>query len=244
MQLWREMQALGCSGTRRMISNGVVLRRELWRGRPSASGRRPALPKEPAARLRPAPAEGMSRHLPVPRQVAAQMPTANATGIGIREDSQAHELIASPSRGNVADPYLIRAHNPQALHEVRVLRVGMVAVRCPWATPWALSLRPHVAPEPRPMLTVDLEVFTLKQGGHAPIAIRRPRLGQTHNGGLQRCFSAGSRSAIVTAASILQYTAILTHRITERSLEVERQYDSGKNRISQNRASKMMRSQS
>jgi transposase len=69
VQLWREIQALGFAGTRRMVSTWVVRRRELWRGRPSAAGRRPALPKEPAARLLPAPAEGMSRHLPAPRQL-------------------------------------------------------------------------------------------------------------------------------------------------------------------------------
>ena len=45
VQLWREIQALGFPGTRRMVSNWVVLRRELELGRPSAAGRRPALPK-------------------------------------------------------------------------------------------------------------------------------------------------------------------------------------------------------
>ena len=52
-----------------MVSNWVVLRRELELGRPSAYGRRPALPKEPAVRLLPAPAAGGGRPLPAPRQL-------------------------------------------------------------------------------------------------------------------------------------------------------------------------------
>jgi transposase len=68
-QRWREIQALGFSGTRRMGSNWVVLRRELWRGRPSADGRRAALPKEPAGQLLPVPAEGVGHPLPAPRQL-------------------------------------------------------------------------------------------------------------------------------------------------------------------------------
>jgi hypothetical protein len=46
VQRWREIPALGFPGSRRMVSNGVVLRREFDLGRPSTSGRRPALPKE------------------------------------------------------------------------------------------------------------------------------------------------------------------------------------------------------
>jgi transposase len=69
VELWREIQALGFSGTRRMVSNWVVLRRELWLGRPSAYGRRPALPKEPAVRLLPVSAEEAGYRLPVPRQL-------------------------------------------------------------------------------------------------------------------------------------------------------------------------------
>jgi transposase len=69
VELWREIQALGFSGTRRMVSNWVVLRRELWLGRPSAYGRRPALPKEPAVRLLPVSAEGAGYRLPAPRQL-------------------------------------------------------------------------------------------------------------------------------------------------------------------------------
>jgi transposase len=67
-QLWREIQVLGFEGTRRMASNWVVLRRELLLGRPSQYGRRPALPKQPAADL-------LSLHtatsepLPAPRQL-------------------------------------------------------------------------------------------------------------------------------------------------------------------------------
>jgi hypothetical protein len=68
-QLWREVQALGFSGTRRMVANCVVLRRELWLGQPSARGRRPALSKAPAVRLLPATAEGMGHPLPAPRQL-------------------------------------------------------------------------------------------------------------------------------------------------------------------------------
>jgi transposase len=69
VELWREIQALGFPGTRRMVSNWVVLRRELELGRPSAYGRRPALPKEPAVRLLPAPAAGAGHPLPAPRQL-------------------------------------------------------------------------------------------------------------------------------------------------------------------------------
>ena len=69
VELWREIQALGFSGTRRMVSNWVVLRRELQLGRPSASGRRPALPKAPAVQLPPVSAEGAGYRLPAPRQL-------------------------------------------------------------------------------------------------------------------------------------------------------------------------------
>jgi transposase len=69
VELWRDIQALGFPGTRRMVSNWVVLRRELALGRPSAYGRRPALPKEPAVRLLPAPATGAGHPLPAPRQL-------------------------------------------------------------------------------------------------------------------------------------------------------------------------------
>jgi transposase len=69
VQLWRAIQALGLPGTRRMVSNGVVLRRELARGRPSAAGRHPALPKESALRLLPAPAARGGRPLPAPRRL-------------------------------------------------------------------------------------------------------------------------------------------------------------------------------
>jgi transposase len=66
---WREMQALGFPGTRRMVSNWVVLRREFERGRLSAAGCHPALPKESARRLLPAPAVGGGRPLPAPRRL-------------------------------------------------------------------------------------------------------------------------------------------------------------------------------
>jgi transposase len=69
VQRWRDMHALGFPGTRRMVSNWVVLRRELELGRPSAAGRRPALPKEPAVRLLPAAAAGMGHPLRAPRQL-------------------------------------------------------------------------------------------------------------------------------------------------------------------------------
>lgn len=69
VHLWREIQALGFPGTRRMVSNWVVLHRELELGRPSAYGRRPALPKEPAVRLLPAPAAWVGHPLPAPRQL-------------------------------------------------------------------------------------------------------------------------------------------------------------------------------
>src|SRR5919109_2924432 len=66
VHLWREIQALSFPGTRRMISNWVVLRHELALGRPPASGRRPAWPKAPAVRLLPAPAAGVGHSLPAP----------------------------------------------------------------------------------------------------------------------------------------------------------------------------------
>jgi transposase len=69
VQLWREIHALGFPGTRRMVSNWVVLRRELSRGQPSAYGRRPALPKQPAIQLLPAPVEELGYPLPAPRQL-------------------------------------------------------------------------------------------------------------------------------------------------------------------------------
>jgi transposase len=69
VQLWREIQALGFPGTRRMVSHWVVLRRELELARPSASGRRPVLPKESALRLLPAPAAGGGHPLPAPRRL-------------------------------------------------------------------------------------------------------------------------------------------------------------------------------
>jgi transposase len=69
MQLWREIQALGFPGTRRMVSNWVVLRRELWRARPSADGRQPALPKPPVGPRLPASGEALGDSLPAPRQL-------------------------------------------------------------------------------------------------------------------------------------------------------------------------------
>jgi transposase len=69
VQLWREIRALGFPGTCRMVSNWVVLHRELELGRPSAYGCHPALPKEPAIRLLPAPAAGVRHPLPAPRQL-------------------------------------------------------------------------------------------------------------------------------------------------------------------------------
>jgi transposase len=67
VQLWREIQALGFPGTRRMVSNWVVLRRELSGDRPSAAGRRPALPKQPMRQQVPASASGYL--LSAPRQL-------------------------------------------------------------------------------------------------------------------------------------------------------------------------------
>lgn len=69
VELWREIQALGFSGTRRMVSNWVVLRRELELSRPSTRGRRTAMPKEPAMHLLPASAAGGDYRLPAPRQL-------------------------------------------------------------------------------------------------------------------------------------------------------------------------------
>jgi transposase len=69
LQLWREIHALGFPGTRRMVSNWVVLRRERWLGRPSVYGRHPAFPKKPAVQLLPAPMEGLGHPLPAPRQL-------------------------------------------------------------------------------------------------------------------------------------------------------------------------------
>jgi transposase len=69
VQLWREIHALGFAGTRRRVSNWVVLRRELWLGRPSASGRPPAFAKEPAVRLLPVPDAVGGHPLPAPRQL-------------------------------------------------------------------------------------------------------------------------------------------------------------------------------
>ena len=69
MQLWREIQALGFPGTRRMVSNWVVLRRERWRARPSADGRRPALPKLPVGPRLPASVGALGDSLAAPRQL-------------------------------------------------------------------------------------------------------------------------------------------------------------------------------
>jgi transposase len=69
VQLWREIHSLGFPGTRRMVSNWVVLRRELELGHPSAAGRRPAVPKEPAVRLLSATATAATYPLPAPRQL-------------------------------------------------------------------------------------------------------------------------------------------------------------------------------
>jgi hypothetical protein len=68
-QRWREMHALGVAGTRRMVSNGVVRRRERWLGRPSARGRRPAFAKAPAVHLLPVPDAVGGHPLPAPRQL-------------------------------------------------------------------------------------------------------------------------------------------------------------------------------
>jgi hypothetical protein len=89
----------------------------------------------------------------------------------------------------------------------------MVAVHGPRATPWALFLQPQFAHEPRHVLPVAVEVFTSQQGGDASIAIRRPRPGQTHNRRWQRGFNTPSRLVIMTAASIRQDPADLTHGI-------------------------------
>lgn len=69
VQLWREIRTRGFPGPRCMVSNWVVLCRELRRGRPSASGRRSAWPKEPAVRRLPLSAEGEGYRLPAPRQL-------------------------------------------------------------------------------------------------------------------------------------------------------------------------------
>jgi transposase len=68
-QLWRALRTRGFPGTRRLVSNWVVLRLELGLGRPSAYGRRSAFPKEPAVQRLPTPAEEMGRPLPAPRQL-------------------------------------------------------------------------------------------------------------------------------------------------------------------------------
>jgi hypothetical protein len=52
-----------------MVSTGVVLRRALSLGRPSADGRRPALPKQAASHLLPAPIEELGNRLPAPQQL-------------------------------------------------------------------------------------------------------------------------------------------------------------------------------
>jgi hypothetical protein len=64
---WREIPALGCSGTRRMVSTGGVRRRALERRRPSAQGRRTAWPTAPAMPLLPAAAAGEDDRRPAPR---------------------------------------------------------------------------------------------------------------------------------------------------------------------------------
>jgi transposase len=67
VQRWRAIHARGFPGTRRMGSNWGGLRRALERGRPSAAGRHPALPKEPAVRLLSATAAGAAPPVPAPR---------------------------------------------------------------------------------------------------------------------------------------------------------------------------------
>jgi hypothetical protein len=68
-QLWRELHALGCAGTRRMGSNWVVLCRELWLGRPSAYDRQSACVKAPAVGLLPVPDAVGGYPVPAPRQL-------------------------------------------------------------------------------------------------------------------------------------------------------------------------------
>jgi hypothetical protein len=145
--------------------------------------------------------------------VAAQMPTAKAAGIALHADRQGHELSASMSLGHISTPDVLRAHNRQALHAVRVARVGLVAVRGPQATPWALSLQPHVAHEPRPGCRVALEVFTAPSGGDAPIARGRPCLGQPPNRRVPRCCHTRSRLVGRTAARLRHDPADLRHGI-------------------------------
>lgn len=63
------MHVLGFPGTRRMVFNWVVLRREHWLGRASVDGRHQPFPEEPAVQLLPAPVEGVGHPLPAPRQL-------------------------------------------------------------------------------------------------------------------------------------------------------------------------------
>jgi transposase len=67
--LWREIRERGFSGTRRLVSNWVVLRRERLLGRHSGFGRRPALPEQLTASSQTAPKGAEHPALPPPRQL-------------------------------------------------------------------------------------------------------------------------------------------------------------------------------
>jgi transposase len=72
-----------------MVSNWVVLRRELVLGRPSQYGRRPALPKQPAADLL-SPQTAKGEPLPAPRQLVWVLLRAEEAVTSAEQDHLQH----------------------------------------------------------------------------------------------------------------------------------------------------------
>jgi transposase len=133
-QLWREIRARGFPGTRRMVSNWVVLRRELQLGRPSAYGRRSAFPKEPAAQLLPTPVEEMGRPLPAPRQLVWVLLRPEET-----LPPSEHQLLQDLRRDpNLDAAYTLTQRFRRLMHE------RMAAALTPWLTDCQASGLPEL----------------------------------------------------------------------------------------------------
>jgi hypothetical protein len=125
-------------------------RRGILHPRVGVMDRRSMLPQGP-------PPRGQGQRLV---QRAAEGPAADAACLHVHQHGQGHKPLGHPHIGDVAHPDVVGAHHRQALHQVRVARVGMGALRRPRAARGALSLEAPLAHEPRRMLRVDREART------------------------------------------------------------------------------------
>ena len=73
-------------------------------------------------------------------EMTAQMPAPNGPGIDIHQHSHVHKLLAPTHRRDIPNPEVIRADHRDALHQVGITSVAMVAVCCPGAARRAVPL--------------------------------------------------------------------------------------------------------